>query len=310
VLKGEMSLVGPRPGLFNQQELTTERAQRGVFDVRPGITGLAQLSDIDMSTPKLLAETDQRMIRELTLAHYFKQFDSFVATLEHYLTFSQSLNPASSAETIPVVPKPATPSKLVPTQSTPKVETSHSRIASATVPLSAKTQCTPCDTPCLSCFVKGHVAIDCPTKHCGFCAAHQRRAEHFPKMCFHYDYDTGIPKPQGGKAKSTRAKSSPATAIASADTASLPDLLDDSSSSEVSDLSVLFDSGSSEHIIPQQFLTQPSSLLPSNRIEMESAFGQVLSSNSVGSFKLSSGRPNFFISFLFVLSKPFIKDFL
>lgn len=72
VLKGEMSLVGPRPGLFNQQELTTERAQRGVFDVRPGITGLAQLSDIDMSTPKLLAETDQRMIRELTLAHYFK----------------------------------------------------------------------------------------------------------------------------------------------------------------------------------------------------------------------------------------------
>lgn len=72
VLKGEMSLVGPRPGLFNQQELTTERAQRGVFDVRPGITGLAQLSDIDMSTPKLLAETDQRMIRELTLVHYFK----------------------------------------------------------------------------------------------------------------------------------------------------------------------------------------------------------------------------------------------
>ena len=72
VLKGEMSLVGPRPGLFYQQELTTERAQRGVFDVRPGITGLAQVSDIDMSTPKLLAETDQRMIRELTLAHYFK----------------------------------------------------------------------------------------------------------------------------------------------------------------------------------------------------------------------------------------------
>ncbi|MGP0173328.1 sugar transferase [Pseudomonas sp. NCHU5208] len=72
VLKGEMSLVGPRPGLSNQQELTAERDSRGVFDVRPGITGLAQVSDIDMSTPQLLAETDQRMIRELTLAHYFK----------------------------------------------------------------------------------------------------------------------------------------------------------------------------------------------------------------------------------------------
>lgn len=72
VLKGEMSLVGPRPGLFNQEELTEERAKRGVFDVRPGITGLAQVSEIDMSTPGLLAETDQRMIQNLTLANYFK----------------------------------------------------------------------------------------------------------------------------------------------------------------------------------------------------------------------------------------------
>ncbi len=72
VLKGEMSLVGPRPGLFNQQELTEERAKRGVFEVRPGITGLAQVSEIDMSTPALLAETDQKMIQSLTVADYFK----------------------------------------------------------------------------------------------------------------------------------------------------------------------------------------------------------------------------------------------
>ncbi len=72
VLKGEMSLVGPRPGLFNQQELTEERAKRGVFDVRPGITGLAQVNEIDMSTPALLAETDQKMIQRLTLVDYFK----------------------------------------------------------------------------------------------------------------------------------------------------------------------------------------------------------------------------------------------
>ncbi|RRV17561.1 sugar transferase [Pseudomonas saudiphocaensis] len=72
VLKGEMSLVGPRPGLFNQEELTEERAKRGVFDVRPGITGLAQVNEIDMSTPALLAETDQKMIQSLTVADYFK----------------------------------------------------------------------------------------------------------------------------------------------------------------------------------------------------------------------------------------------
>ncbi|TCD21230.1 sugar transferase [Pseudomonas sp. IC_126] len=79
VLKGEMSLVGPRPGLFNQEELTNERAKRGVFDVRPGITGLAQVCEIDMSTPALLAETDQKMIRTLTVAHYFKYIFMTVA---------------------------------------------------------------------------------------------------------------------------------------------------------------------------------------------------------------------------------------
>ncbi len=79
VLKGEMSLVGPRPGLFNQEELTAERARRGVYAVRPGITGLAQVSEIDMSTPALLAETDQKMIQSLTVADYFKYIFMTVA---------------------------------------------------------------------------------------------------------------------------------------------------------------------------------------------------------------------------------------
>lgn len=72
VLKGEMSLVGPRPGLFNQEDLTKERAERGVFAVRPGITGLAQVRGVDMSTPALLAEMDQKMISSLTFVTYLK----------------------------------------------------------------------------------------------------------------------------------------------------------------------------------------------------------------------------------------------
>lgn len=79
VLKGEMSLVGPRPCLFNQQELITEREQRGVLNARPGITGLAQVNDIDMSTPKLLAETDQTMLQNLTVGAYFKYIFMTVA---------------------------------------------------------------------------------------------------------------------------------------------------------------------------------------------------------------------------------------
>lgn len=72
VLKGEMSLVGPRPNLFNQQELIAERDALGVYDVLPGITGLAQVKNIDMSTPALLAKTDRQMIDSLTLTSYFR----------------------------------------------------------------------------------------------------------------------------------------------------------------------------------------------------------------------------------------------
>ena len=72
VLKGEMSLVGPRPCLPIQEELIEEREQRKVFSLRPGITGPAQVQNIDMSTPKLLAETDQQMVGKLSFTSYIK----------------------------------------------------------------------------------------------------------------------------------------------------------------------------------------------------------------------------------------------
>ncbi|TGA73370.1 sugar transferase [Aliivibrio fischeri] len=72
VLKGEMSLVGPRPNLFNQEELIKERDALRVYDVLPGVTGLAQVQNIDMSTPELLAKTDRKMIDTLTVKGYFK----------------------------------------------------------------------------------------------------------------------------------------------------------------------------------------------------------------------------------------------
>ena len=72
VLKGNMSLVGPRPNLFNQELLMAERYARGVYNVRPGITGLAQINKIDMSTPQLLAEIDAKMTAHLNVWYYFK----------------------------------------------------------------------------------------------------------------------------------------------------------------------------------------------------------------------------------------------
>ena len=72
VFMGDMSLVGPRPNLFNQTDLIEEREKRGVYGIRPGITGLAQIHKIDMSTPLLLAETDARMVVQLNVWYYFK----------------------------------------------------------------------------------------------------------------------------------------------------------------------------------------------------------------------------------------------
>tara|TARA_X000000950_G_scaffold198387_1_gene238947 strand:- start:1926 stop:2453 length:528 start_codon:yes stop_codon:yes gene_type:complete len=71
VLKGDMSLVGPRPCLSNQKYLIDERDKRGVFNVKPGITGLAQVSNINMEKPLLLAQIDLKMINNMSLYYYF-----------------------------------------------------------------------------------------------------------------------------------------------------------------------------------------------------------------------------------------------
>ena len=72
VLVGSMSFVGPRPNLFNQSELINCRDIMGVYKVRPGITGLAQINNIDMSTPEILAKVDSEMIQDMSLENYFK----------------------------------------------------------------------------------------------------------------------------------------------------------------------------------------------------------------------------------------------
>ena len=71
VLLGDMSLVGPRPCLLNQEKLIAERKKRGVFKVKPGITGLAQISGVNMQTPTQLAKTDSKMIKNMNLFYYF-----------------------------------------------------------------------------------------------------------------------------------------------------------------------------------------------------------------------------------------------
>jgi len=72
VLLGDMSFVGSRPNLFNQLELIEKCAKRGVCSIRPDITVLAQINNINMSTPQCLAETYANIIDHLNEVYYFK----------------------------------------------------------------------------------------------------------------------------------------------------------------------------------------------------------------------------------------------
>jgi O-antigen biosynthesis protein WbqP len=72
VLIGDMSLVGPRPCLPSQTALVEARRQLGVFDVRPGITGLAQVNGVDMSDANRLAELDAQYVRTQSLIGDFR----------------------------------------------------------------------------------------------------------------------------------------------------------------------------------------------------------------------------------------------
>ena len=66
-IKGDILLIGPRPGLPNQEELRIYREKYNVFTVKPGITGLAQVLGYDMSNPKLLAMIDNLYVNQRTL---------------------------------------------------------------------------------------------------------------------------------------------------------------------------------------------------------------------------------------------------
>ena len=78
VFKNEMSLVGPRPCLFVQQELIKYRTEGNVFEVKPGITGLGQIRGLNMSGPKNLASIDREYIEARS---FFMDLKILLATM-------------------------------------------------------------------------------------------------------------------------------------------------------------------------------------------------------------------------------------
>lgn len=67
VLKGDMSIVGPRPALYNQDDLIAAREKAGVDAVRPGITGLAQINGRDELPIPVKVRYDREYVENLSL---------------------------------------------------------------------------------------------------------------------------------------------------------------------------------------------------------------------------------------------------
>jgi O-antigen biosynthesis protein WbqP len=68
VLKGDMSLVGPRPALFNQADLVALRTATGVDALRPGLTGWAQINGRDELPIPEKAELDREYLERMSLS--------------------------------------------------------------------------------------------------------------------------------------------------------------------------------------------------------------------------------------------------
>lgn len=74
IVKGEMAIIGPRPALWNQYDLIEERDKYGANDVRPGLSGWAQINGRDEIEIPLKAMLDGEYVGKMSLAFDLKCF--------------------------------------------------------------------------------------------------------------------------------------------------------------------------------------------------------------------------------------------
>ena len=72
IIKGDMSIVGPRPALWNQDDLIAERDKYHANDIRPGLTGLAQISGRDELEIPVKAKLDGEYTKNISFFFFFK----------------------------------------------------------------------------------------------------------------------------------------------------------------------------------------------------------------------------------------------
>ena len=84
ILKGEMAIIGPRPALWNQEDLITERDKYHANDVRPGLTGWAQINGRDELAIPIKARLDGEYIEHISFLFDIKCFfGTIISVLKH-----------------------------------------------------------------------------------------------------------------------------------------------------------------------------------------------------------------------------------
>ena len=84
IFTGKMSIIGPRPALWNQFDLIEERDKYGANDVRPGLTGWAQINGRDELPIDVKARFDGEYVEKMSFAFDCKCFfDTIVSVLKH-----------------------------------------------------------------------------------------------------------------------------------------------------------------------------------------------------------------------------------
>ena len=81
ILKGDMAVIGPRPALWNQYDLIAERDRYGANDVRPGLTGWAQINGRDELEIPVKAKLDGEYVEKLSFGFDVKCFLGTIAAV-------------------------------------------------------------------------------------------------------------------------------------------------------------------------------------------------------------------------------------
>ena len=83
IIKGEMSIIGPRPALWNQHDLIVERDKYGANDVRPGLTGCAQVNGRDELPIEVKAKYDGEYVEKMSFMFDLKcLFKTFISVIK------------------------------------------------------------------------------------------------------------------------------------------------------------------------------------------------------------------------------------